>query len=133
MKLILALLTYMSSNAAMAAACCNTPTVWTFKNNTANEISLACTLDSSAAWTGSPIKMTTPKIAKSATYAHTWGSQWYSDGMGMVPGKWSCQDTKSTSKKPIKFSTDWGENITVQWNEGEATIAKSNTTPASKQ
>ena len=125
---ILATLVFLS-HAVMAATCCNTPTLWTIKNLDKTPVTLSCSLDKSAAWTGRPISMSTGKIAAGGTFKHTWSSAWYSDGMGMIPGSWSCRavnangqpDAASTA---LAFTTDWGENITISWERSKGNVAR---------
>jgi hypothetical protein len=117
------------SEVAMAGTCCNTPTVWNIKNLDKSPVTLTCSLEKSAAWTGKPISMSTGKIASGGTYKHTWSSAWYSDGMGMIPGSWVCRATNAdgstdSSSAPLAFTTDWGENITISWERSKGTVAR---------
>lgn len=118
------------SSASMAGTCCHTPTLWTIKNLDKTPVELTCSLEKSAAWSGKPISMSTGTIAAGGSYAHTWDSVWYSDGMGMVPGTWACRvsGSKGTqadlSTPPLAFSTDWGENVTISWNKSKGTVAR---------
>ena len=116
--------------AVMAGTCCHTPTIWTFKNQDTVPVTLQCSLEKSAAWSGKSITMTTKQSAPAATYQHTWDAGWYADGMGMLPGQWVCKpsakDEKATLGTPsvLAFSTDWGENITISWTRAKASVAR---------
>jgi hypothetical protein len=115
-----ATLSALSWQVFAAGRCCNNPTVWTFKNLDKYPIKLSCTLERSVAWAGKPIAMETETIKPGSSFKYTWDSNWYSDGMGMLPGAWSCKpsDPKlAKGIKPVKFSTDWGENVTVSWRK----------------
>jgi hypothetical protein len=125
---VLAPLVFLSQ-AAIAGSCCNTPTVWTIKNLDKSAVTLTCSLEKSAAWTGKPISMTTGKIAAGGAFKHTWSSAWYSDGMGMIPGSWACRASNDdgsadASSAPLAFTTDWGENITISWERSKGTVAR---------
>lgn len=131
MRSIILLLATFMSHEAFAAKCCNTPTIWTFKNTAKSPVTLSCALDSSSANPPSPVTMKTPSIAAGGSYEHSWGANWDNDGMGMIPGKWTCQniDPKKPASKTadVKFTTDWGENVVVTWKESELTVAKVDT------
>ena len=127
MKLMLSIIGFLGvSSLAYAATCCNTPTVWTFKNLDAVAVSLTCKLEKSAAWKGDLISMTTGKMPPAHTHIHKWASEWYADGMGMIPGTWSCRpsDKADDSADTLTFSTDWGENVTITWNKSKGKVAK---------
>lgn len=116
---------------AMAGTCCNTPTIWTFKNQDTVAVTLQCSLEKSAAWSGKSITMTTKQITPGSSYQHTWDPGWYADGMGMIPGQWVCKqsikDEKTTapgSPSVVAFTTDWGENIHITWTRVKATVAR---------
>jgi hypothetical protein len=114
---------------AVAGTCCNTPTVWTIKNLDKSAVTLTCSLEKSAAWSGKPISMSTGKIAAGGTRKHTWSSAWYSDGMGMIPGSWACRASNAdgsadVSSAPLAFTTDWGENIIISWERSKGTVAR---------
>lgn len=122
----LLILSVLVAHTSVAGPCCNTPTLWTFKNGTQSAVKLSCELVSSSAWAASTsVSITTASIPAGENLTHNWGSDWYSDGMGLIPGKWSCRETGVSTKKPIVFSTDWGENITIHWNGIDSVIAKS--------
>jgi hypothetical protein len=115
------------SGSLLGATCCNTPTVWTFKNMDSAPVSLSCSLEKSASWKGDKIEITTPTISAQGSHKHTWDAGWYADGMGMVPGKWSCLPKSNSSKEKVTalvFSTDWGENVTITWNKSKGSIAR---------
>ncbi len=117
------------SHAAMAGTCCNTPTVWTIKNLDKSPVTLTCSLEKSAAWSGKPISMSTGKISAGATFKHTWSSAWYSDGMGMIPGSWACRaanadGNRDATSEALAFTTDWGENIAISWERSKGTVAR---------
>jgi hypothetical protein len=79
------------------------------------------------AWAGKPITMETEIIKPGASFKYTWDANWYSDGMGMLPGAWSCKpsDPKlAKGIKPVKFSTDWGENVTVSWRKERFAVSR---------
>lgn len=127
MKLTLAVLSaFLMSANAMAATCCNTPTVWTFRNLDSLPVKLTCKLDKSAAWKGDPISMETSKISPRGTFKHEWSREWYSDGMGMIPGTWSCRPSGKPEQESaaLVFTTDWGENVTITWNKSKGTVAR---------
>jgi hypothetical protein len=128
MKLRLIILTtVLFAKQLQAATCCNNPTVWTFKNMDSSPVILTCSLEKSATWKGDKIEMTTAKIAARGTLKHTWDSGWYADGMGMVPGTWSCVPKSMTANDKVTalvFSTDWGENVTISWNKSKGSIAR---------
>lgn len=101
-----------------ASRCCNNPTVWTFKNLDKYPVQLICRLERSVAWAGDPIIVKTEIIKPGSVYRHTWDANYYAEGVGMLPGSWSCKslDTKlSKSHKTIKFVTTWGENRSIHW------------------
>jgi hypothetical protein len=116
--------------ALKAGTCCNTPTIWTFKNLDSVSVTLQCNLEKSVAWSGKPISMVTKPMAPGVTYKHTWDRGWYSDGMGMIPGQWVCRSTGGGAPSmpvngdALNFATDWGENISILWSRGRATVAK---------
>ena len=67
--------------------------------------------------------MKTETINPGATSVYTWDQKWYSDGMGMVPGTWTCAN--AGSRKPeLTFSTDWGENVKILWGKRHADVAR---------
>lgn len=118
---------FYCSAEAWAATCCNTPTIWTFKNLDASPVVLTCALEKSAAWKGEKIEITTEQIEAKGSYKHTWNRGWYADGMGMIPGQWSCAPKTGDAKsKPtaLIFSTDWGENVTITWNKSRGSVAR---------
>jgi hypothetical protein len=102
--------------------CCNNPTVWTFKNLDKSPIKLACVLERSVAWAGKPITMETETIKPGASFKYTWDANWYSDGMGMLPGQWNCRS--SNPKSAIKLETEWGENLSFEFRKGKLAILK---------
>ena len=118
---------------AMAGACCNVPTVWTLKNLDSVPVNLTCQLVKSVAWSGKPIEMETGVIAPAGSFQYSWGTDWYSDGMGMIPGSWTCQIKFSSTAAPttsvpnLSFSTDWGENVTITWKKEQLTVARIST------
>lgn len=126
--LALAFLYLSTLPSASAAKCCNTPTIWTFHNTAKSPINLTCSLDSSSAAPAKPVTLATGVIASGSKYEHNWGPNWDNDGMGMIPGKWTCQNTESKNRaansKAVTFSTDWGENVVVTWKDTEPTVAK---------
>ena len=127
MRLLGAAFLLLISSRLVAGTCCNTPTVWTIKNLDKTPVTLTCSLEKSAAWSGKPITLTTGVVAAGGTYKHTWDSGWYADGMGMIPGQWACRSTGADSKvasSPLAFSTDWGENVTISWNNAKGTVAR---------
>ena len=110
-----------------AGRCCNNPTVWTFKNLDRSPIKLSCTLERSVAWAGKPISMETEIIKPGGQFKYTWDANWYSDGMGMLPGQWICRPKDPQLVKvlkPLKFSTDWGENASIVWRKERLAISK---------
>lgn len=116
-----------SSQSVFADRCCNNPTVWTFKNLERSSLKLTCTLERSVAWAGKPITMETDVIKPGAVYKYTWDASLYSEGMGMLPGSWSCRpsDPKlAKGLKPQKFTTDWGENITISWRKERFAVSR---------
>ena len=129
-KSILSSALLILSTPAISGACCNTPTVWTLKNASRDPVSLSCKLiSSSAAISSQAVSINSTEIAAGESFIHNWGSDWYSDGMGMIPGTWSCQDARkpkdaSRAPKLVKFSTDWGENVTVLWQDESLSIAR---------
>jgi hypothetical protein len=114
---------------AFAGTCCHVPTVWTIKNQDSAPVIVACQLEKSVAWTGKPIAMETGTIASGGVYEHTWGSDWYSDGMGMIPGKWICKikapdnHGAEIASGKLSLATDWGENVTIVWKKEKLTVA----------
>lgn len=79
------------------------------------------------AWAGKPITMETDLIKPGAVYKYTWDANLYADGMGMLPGSWSCRpsDPKlAKGLKPQKFTTDWGENITISWRKERFAVSR---------
>ena len=114
----------LSSVRSDAATCCNTPTVWTYHNRDSRSVSLECKLEKSSAWSGKPLAISLPKLEAGKSHKHTWNSDWYADGMGMIPGQWVCKDVDNPKVAPLAFSTDWGENITVSWGGGKSTVAR---------
>lgn len=113
--------------AGFADRCCNNPTVWTFKNLDRAPAKLICNLDRSVAWAGKPITMETDVIKPGAVYKYTWDSNWYADGMGMLPGAWICRPSDprlAKGLKPQKFTTDWGENITITWRKSTLAVSR---------
>ncbi|MCX6124099.1 MAG: hypothetical protein NTV34_05035 [Proteobacteria bacterium] len=123
------------STPAISGACCNTPTVWTLKNASKSPISLSCKLISStAAISSQAVSIHSAEIAAGESFIHNWGADWYSDGMGMIPGTWSCQDARKPkdagrAPKLVKFSTDWGENVSVIWQDESLSIARAEAAP----
>jgi hypothetical protein len=103
-----------------ASTCCNTPTVWILKNQDKSPLSINCTLEKSPAWDGKPIVMSTGVIKPGSLYKHQWDRNWYSDGMGMIPGEWQCKT--SDSKAAVRFTTDWGENVSLNINATKVTV-----------
>jgi len=121
--LMLIIFYMMTSSLCLAAGrCCNNPTVWTFKNLDKNPVKLFCVLERSVAWAGKPITMETEQINSGAIYKYTWNANWYSDGMGMLPGQWSCRS--SNPKSAIKLETEWGENLSLEFRKGKLAILK---------
>lgn len=119
-------LVWASALAYSAGRCCHNPTVWTFKNSGRAPIKLTCILERSVAWAGDPIRMETETISPRGTFKYTWDTQWYSDGMGMLPGNWICRPTDNKLAKvlkPLKFTTDWGENKTLTWRSDRLTLS----------
>ena len=104
-----------------ASTCCNTPTVWTFKNLGEAPLSITCTLEKSPAWTGKPILMSTGVMKRGSSYEYRWASHWYSDGMGMIPGEWICKT--ADSKAALRFTTDWGENVSLGLKDGKLKVS----------
>jgi hypothetical protein len=79
------------------------------------------------AWAGKPITMETEIIKPGASFKYTWDANWYSDGMGMLPGMWSCRpsDAKLAKEfKPLRFKTDWGENATINWRKERFAVSR---------
>lgn len=107
-----------------AGRCCHTPTVWTFKNLDTVPVALTCVLEKSAGWKGDPVSITTGKIAPLHSYEHKWGPEWYSDGMGLIPGSWACRSDDPAGSEPLKFATDWGENVMITWHKAKGAVAK---------
>jgi hypothetical protein len=128
MKVFLfALCPFVFSAQVFAATCCNTPTVWTFKNFDSSPVVLTCTLEKSSSWKGEKIEMTTKPIPAKGSIKHVWDAGWYADGMGMIAGEWRCSLPASDGKlKPstLVFSTDWGENVTISWNKSRGSVAR---------
>ena len=120
---IMTLFWAFSATRILAATCCHTPTVWTIKNESPSPAILNCSLKKSTAWSGQPINMKTEKISAGGTTQHTWDSNWYSDGMGMLPGTWTCVN-EGTHDQALTFSTDWGENITITWSKSRGNVAR---------
>lgn len=118
----------LSANSHAAAKCCNTPTVWTFKNIAKLPVRLTCSLDSSPAAPVAPVTLSTDSIAPGGSFDHNWGPNWDNDGMGLIPGQWTCRNVETkgrlASSTTVKFSTDWGENVIVTWKDSEPTVAK---------
>ena len=115
------------AQSTFAGRCCNNPTVWTFKNLDKSPAKLTCTLERSVAYAGKPITMETEVIGPGGVFKYTWDSQWYADGMGMLPGDWSCRSSDlKTAKdiKPVKFKTDWGENATIKWRKERFAVSR---------
>jgi hypothetical protein len=104
-----------------ASTCCNTPTVWILKNQDKSPLSINCTLEKSPAWAGKPIAMSTGVIKPGSQFKHQWDRNWYSDGMGMIPGEWECKT--SDSKAAVRFTTDWGENISLGLKGGKLKVS----------
>ena len=126
----LALLSLVLSFAseAFAAKCCNSPTIWTFRNTGKSAVNLSCSLDSSSAKPESPVAISTGTIAAGGKYEHNWGPNWDNDGMGLIPGHWTCRNVESkgvdAASTIITFITDWGENVLVTWKDTQPTVAK---------
>ena len=123
----LAALTLSTSSISFAAGkCCNTPTIWTFKNAAKLPVKLSCVLESSTANPIAPVTVATDTVAPGASFEHNWGPNWDNDGMGLIPGHWTCKNTeaKGGNTASIKFDTDWGENVVVTWKDSEPTVAK---------
>lgn len=114
------------SPAAFAAKCCNSPTIWTFRNMSKSAVNLSCSLDSSSAKPEAPVSLTTGVIAAGSNYEHSWGANWDNDGMGLIPGHWTCRNaaTKGAASATVTFVTDWGENVAVTWKDSQPTVAK---------
>lgn len=71
--------------------------------------------------------METDVIKPGAVYKYTWDASWYADGMGMLPGTWSCRpaDPKiAKGLKPQKFTTDWGENVVISWRKERFAVSR---------
>lgn len=137
-KLALMTCTWLFAQHAFAGKCCHTPTIWTFKNTSKMPVSLACSLDSSSAAPADPVTMTTGPISAGASYEHSWGEAWNNDGMGLIPGHWSCRNIESKGRPAdsleVKFVTDWGENVLITWKDSVPSVAKIDvpTKPATK-
>lgn len=117
----------LRAHSAFADRCCNNPTVWTFKNLDRASVKLTCVLERSVAWAGKPITMETDVIKPGAVYKYTWDVSFYADGMGMLPGSWSCRPSDPKLAKglqPQKFTTDWGENVVVSWRKERLTVSR---------
>ena len=133
---IIALVLFAAAHptSAFAAKCCNTPTIWTIHNTSQSQVSLSCSLDSSSAAPAKPVTFSTDLIASGAKYEHNWGPNWDNDGMGMIPGKWTCQNIETKGRPAnsttVKFTTDWGENVVITWKDSEPTIAKADAAKA---
>lgn len=123
-RLLPAIVTLSLSAAAHGGTCCHTPTIWTFKNLDTVPVTLTCTLEKSAAWKAEPVTMTTGKIAPLHSFTHKWGSEWYADGMGMIPGTWSCKPEQLEKGETLTFATDWGENVTISWQKSKGSVAR---------
>lgn len=104
-----------------ASTCCNTPTVWVLKNKGKSPLPVNCTLEKSPAWAGQPIVMSTGVIKPGSQYKHQWDRNWYSNGMGMIPGDWECKTTDS--KATVIFTTDWGENVSLGLKDGKLKVS----------
>lgn len=124
----LSLLVLSVPSSAFAAKCCNSPTIWTFRNTEKSAVNLNCSLDSSSAKPESPLSVSIGPIAAGGTYEHNWGPNWDNDGMGLIPGHWTCRRVESKGVKAatatVTFITDWGENVVVTWKDSQPTVAK---------
>lgn len=72
--------------------------------------------------------METEIIPPRGTFKYTWDTQWYSDGMGMLPGSWICRPSDNKLAKVLKhmkFTTDWGENKTLTWRSDRSNLTLS--------
>jgi hypothetical protein len=86
------------------------PNQWKIKNKTKKAFSFECS--TKTAGLTEPIKMKVKKVPAGGETIYKWSDWYYNDVMGLNPGNWKCL----ISGKKVKgnFSTDWGENITIE-------------------